>query len=80
LCFLSGYLFPTDVSRLYERLRLPVWMLRGARGDFVDYDRIGEAVARRNWTVNRLPTGAFPHFENRQAVFQLYDDFLARFG
>lgn len=78
--FLSGYLFPTDVSRLYEELRLPVWMLRGARGDFVDYDRIGDVVARPNWTVRRLPTGAFPHFENEQTVFRLYDDFLSRIG
>ncbi|GEP09642.1 alpha/beta fold hydrolase [Methylobacterium gnaphalii] len=76
--FLSGYLFPTDVSRLYADLRLPVWMLRGSRGDFTDYDRVGEAVSRRNWTVHRLPTGAFPHFEDGNAVFRLYDDFLKR--
>ncbi|GLS43584.1 alpha/beta fold hydrolase [Methylobacterium brachythecii] len=76
--FLSGYLFPTDVSRLYAALRLPVWMLRGSRGDFTDYDRVGEAVARHNWTVDRLPTGAFPHFEDSNAVSQLYDDFLRR--
>ncbi len=73
--FLSGYLFPTDVSRLYADLRLPVWMLRGARGDFVDYDRIGEAAARPNWTLRRLSTGAFPHFERLRAVVRLYDDF-----
>ena len=77
LCFLSGYLFPTDVTRLYGALSLPVWMLRGARGDFVDYRRIGEVAGRPNWTIHRLPTGAFPHFEDRAEVVRLYDGFLA---
>lgn len=77
-CFLSGYLFPNDVSRVYERLRLPVWALHGRRGDFVDYRRIGEVANRPNWTIHRLSTGAFPHFEDRAAVVQLYDGFLAR--
>ena len=74
--FLSGYLFPEDTTRVYEALRLPVFMVYGARGDFVDYRHVGEVAGRANWTILRLPTGAFPHFENRPAVTNAYDAFL----
>jgi len=77
--FLSGYLFPDDVSRVYALLRLPVWVLYGSRGDFVDYRRIGEAASWPNWRLDRLPTGAFPHFEDRGTVTRLYDAFQERF-
>ena len=76
--FLSGFLFPGDVSRIYAALRLPVWMVRGTRGDFVDYRRIGEVASKPNWTIHRLRTGAFPHFEDLAALARLYDGFLAR--
>ena len=76
--FLSGYLFPDDVSRVYALLRGPVWVLYGSRGDFVDYRRIGDAAGWPNWTLDRLPTGAFPHFEDREGVARLYDGFLDR--
>ncbi|MEE7457481.1 alpha/beta hydrolase [Methylorubrum populi] len=74
--FLSGYLFPDDTTRVYEALTLPVFMVYGARGDFVDYRHVGEVAGRPNWTILRLPTGAFPHFENRAAVTNAYDAFL----
>ena len=35
--FVAGYMFSKDVLRLYESLKLPVWMAHGVRGDFVDY-------------------------------------------
>ncbi len=73
--FLSGYLFADDTTRLYESLKLPVWMLRGARGDFVDYRRISAVAGRPNWTLERLPTGALPHFEALGAVVRAYDAF-----
>jgi pimeloyl-ACP methyl ester carboxylesterase len=75
--FLSGYLFPDDTTRVYEALRLPVFMVHGARGDFVDYRYVGEVAGRPNWAILRLPTGAFPHFEDRAAVTGAYDAFLA---
>lgn len=76
--FISGYLFPDDTTRVYEALTLPVFMVHGARGDFVDYRHVGEVVGRPNWTVLRLPTGAFPHFERPGAVTTAYEAFLER--
>ncbi|MEL6063116.1 MULTISPECIES: alpha/beta fold hydrolase [unclassified Methylobacterium] len=76
-CFISGHLFPTDATRLYERLRLPVWMLHGVRGDFVDYRHVPRVAGRPNWRVETLPTGAFPHFERPGTVTTAYEAFLA---
>ncbi len=76
-CFIAGHLFPTDATRLYERLRLPVWMVHGERGDFVDYRLVPRVADRPNWRVDTLPTGAFPHFERPEAVAAGYDAFLA---
>ncbi|APT31614.1 alpha/beta hydrolase [Methylobacterium phyllosphaerae] len=75
-CFIAGHLFPTDATRLYERLRLPVWMVHGTRGDFVDYRLAPRVADRPNWRVETLPTGAFPHFEQPAAVAAGYDAFL----
>lgn len=49
--FLSGYLFPTDTSRLYEALWLPVFVVHGARGDFVDFREAPRFARRPNWRV-----------------------------
>lgn len=76
-CFISGHLFPTDSTRLYEDLRLPVWMVHGTRGDFVDYRLAPRVAGRPNWRVITLDTGAFPHFERLEAVTAGYDAFLA---
>ena len=75
--FISGHLFPTDATLLYEDLSLPVLMLHGTRGDFVDYRDAPRFAARPNWRIAALPTGAFPHFERLEAVTRRYDDFLA---
>ncbi len=75
-CFISGHLFPTDTTRLYERLRLPVWLVHGVRGDFVDYRLLPRVADRANWRVETLPTGAFPHFEQPEAVTAAYAAFL----
>ncbi|MDP4004714.1 alpha/beta fold hydrolase [Methylobacterium sp. NEAU K] len=76
-CFIAGHLFPTDTTRLYEDLRLPVWMVHGTRGDFVDYRLVPRVADRPNWRITRLDTGAFPHFEQLDAVTAAYDAFLA---
>ncbi|WP_019903517.1 alpha/beta hydrolase [Methylobacterium sp. 77] len=78
--FLSGALFPDAPGHLYEALPLPVWMIHGVRGDFVDYRYAGRVAGRPNWVVDVLPTGAFPHFEDLPAVTRHYDAFLAEFG
>ena len=75
LCFVAGYLFPTDATRLYRNLKLPVWVLHGTRGDFSDYSRIGDVADLPNWRVDVLPTGALPQFEVLDDVVRLFEDF-----
>ena len=65
--FVAGYLFSQDILRIYQDLPMPVWFSHGVRGDFVDYRDLPRFAGRRNWTVERLPTGAFPHFEDLAA-------------
>ena len=74
--FLSGYLFAADISRIYDLLRLPVWVVHGTRGDFVDYRHLPEVVGKPNWTVDVLDTGAFPQFEDVEATVAAYERFL----
>ncbi|WP_336486872.1 alpha/beta fold hydrolase [Methylobacterium nigriterrae] len=78
--FLAGHLFPTDATRLYDALWLPVWMIHGVRGDFVDFRHAASFQERPNWTIETMPTGAFPHFERLGAVARSYDTFLAEIG
>lgn len=75
-CFIAGHLFPTDSTLLYDRLRLPVWMIHGQRGDFVDYRLAPRFADRRNWRIDTVPTGALPQFERLRAVTDFYDGFL----
>ena len=75
--FLSGYLFAADISRIYRRLVLPVWVGRGVRGDFVDYRGLYTVARKPNWTIETFETGAFPHFERLQKVVHSYDEFCA---
>lgn len=76
-CFIAGHLFPTDSTLLYDRLKLPVWMVHGQRGDFVDYRLAPRFAERPNWRIDSLPTGALPQFERLRAVTDCYDGFLA---
>ena len=76
-CFIAGHLFPTDSTLAYDRLRLPVWMVHGQRGDFVDFRLAPRFSDRPNWQIDSLPTGALPHFERLSAVTDSYDRFLA---
>jgi pimeloyl-ACP methyl ester carboxylesterase len=75
--FVSGYLFSEDIIRLYRSLTLPVWMVHGDRGDFVDYSNETLVKGRPNWTIQVFPTGAMPHFESENTFVQAYDAFLA---
>ncbi len=59
-----------------RRAALPVWMVHGRRGDFVDYRLAPRVAGRPNWRVFSLPTGAFPHFERLDDVTADYDAFL----
>jgi pimeloyl-ACP methyl ester carboxylesterase len=76
--FVSGYLFSTDAMRLYQALAMPVWMIHGVRGDFVDYGQKGLVERLPNWTIEPFQTGAMPHFEQPAAFMARYDAFLLR--
>ncbi len=77
LRFLSGYLFSGDIHVVYEKLRLPVWMCHGVRGDFTDYRNRQFVAERSNWTFTVFPSGALPHFEIPQLFCTEYERFLA---
>lgn len=75
--FISGLLFSSDISRVYDSLELPVFAAHGVRGDFTDYGRLPEYAARGNWTVEEFQTGALPYFEQPDQFLAAYDRFLA---
>jgi pimeloyl-ACP methyl ester carboxylesterase len=77
LAFLSGVLFSADIHRVYEQLKLPVWMTHGTRGDFVDYSNKVLVAQRPNWRITVIPGGAMPYFEDRADFCRSYDTFLA---
>ncbi len=76
LAFLSGSLFSGDIRTVYERLELPVWLGHGTRGDFKDFTEADWTRARDNWQVQAFDTGALPHFEQPDAFFASYAEFL----
>ncbi|MEM9873845.1 MAG: alpha/beta hydrolase [Myxococcota bacterium] len=78
LRFVSGYLFSLDISPIYESLKLPVWMVHGVRGDFVDYRGAKTLGHLSNWEIHAFETGALPHFEVPDDFFASYDRFLER--
>jgi pimeloyl-ACP methyl ester carboxylesterase len=75
--FVSGFLFSSDILRIYQTLTLPVWMSHGVRGDFVDYSNKTAVEGRPNWTIDVFQTGAMPYFEVKEAFIRSYDAFLA---
>jgi pimeloyl-ACP methyl ester carboxylesterase len=74
--FLSFILFSADISAVYESLRLPVWMVHGVRGDFVDYRRKDTVADRPNWSIDVMQSGAMPQYEYPEAFLQHYRAFL----
>jgi pimeloyl-ACP methyl ester carboxylesterase len=79
-CFVSGYLFSGDITRIYQGLTQPVWMAHGVRGDFTDYSQKTAVANKPNWTIDVFQTGALPQFEVPDAVLVAYDRFLASVG
>ena len=77
LCFLSGFLFSRDIGRIYETLQMPVWMVHGTRGDFVDY-RLKKILALgERWSFEVMQTGALPYFEQPAAFLAAWERFRA---
>jgi len=78
LWFVSGHLFSTDVTLLYEGLTQPVWLSHGVRGDFVSYEGAEPLLERPNWTRTIFQTGALPHFEVLNEFMAAYAEHLER--
>ena len=78
--FVSGYLFSSEILKIYLSLTLPVWMTHGVRGDFVDYRHKSAYAHQPNWTFDVMSTGAMPYFERPEEFMQLYDAFLQSCG
>jgi pimeloyl-ACP methyl ester carboxylesterase len=76
--FVSGYLFSVDAIKLYQSLGMPVWMVHGVRGDFVDYEQKRMVQQLPNWNIDVLQTGAMPQFEKPAEFIALYEAFLRR--
>ena len=76
--FVSGYLFSLDITRVYESLKMPVWLSHGIRGDYQDYSYAAEFSLRPNWTITEFPTGALPQFEVPADFMRRYSGFLDR--
>ena len=76
LCFLSAQMFSADITTVYDRLRLPVWMSHGVRGDFVDYRGKERFAGRGNWHFTVFDSGALPYFEHPQAFGETMLDFM----
>lgn len=74
--FVSGHLFSKDILRVYQALELPVWMVRGTRGDFVDYHHATRLKDRENWTFDIFDSGAFPQYEKLPELVGSYERFL----
>ena len=76
--FLSALLFSADIMHVYGALKMPTWLVHGMRGDFVDYRLKSRFAQAANWTMDVMPTGAIPYFENSDEFFAKYDTFLER--
>jgi len=76
LAFISGRLFSADIRYVYERLRCPVWLAHGTRGDFSDFTGAGWVASHARWSVQSFPTGAMPWFEAPAAFLEAFGAFL----
>ena len=76
LWFVSAFLFSADISRVYQSLTMPVWMVHGVRGDFIDYRHKAAYSHQPRWTFDVMSTGALPYFERLDEFTALYDMFL----
>jgi pimeloyl-ACP methyl ester carboxylesterase len=75
--FVSGRLFSADIRQVYGRLKLPIWMPHGTRGEFSDFGGADFVRRRSNWTVEAFGTGAMPHIEQAAEFARRYERFLA---
>ena len=75
--FLSAYLFAADITRVYEAIVPPVWLVHGTRGDFTDYRAAPRLARQRGWVIDIMQTGAMPYFEDLPGFVAAYERFVA---
>jgi pimeloyl-ACP methyl ester carboxylesterase len=75
--FIAGYLFSADIAPVYRALKQPVWLSRGVRGAFDDYERLDSVENQPNWHITTFQTGAMPHFERPSEFLESYQRFIA---
>lgn len=78
LSFLSAALFSADISAVYERIEIPVFVIHGTLGDFTDYRGLKLIKDKPNWQVQVMPGGALPYFERPVDFFGYLDAWLER--
>lgn len=78
ICFLCGYFFGRDMTRVYQSVQSPVWLVHGVRGDFVDYRLKRLFENNPDWEFSVRNTGALPWFEEPAAFIADYRAFLSR--
>lgn len=76
--FISGLLFSADVDRVYESLKMPVWLAWGSRDAFTDFGDVSNVARKPNWHLTRFRTGALVYYEELGRFTAAYDSFLAR--
>jgi pimeloyl-ACP methyl ester carboxylesterase len=77
LSFLGAALFSADITRVYESLPQPVWVVHGTRGDFTDYRGLGVLRTVQPWQVSVMrDTGALMYFERPQEFLRDLRAFL----
>lgn len=74
--FISGILFGADIDNVYEAIDTPVWLAYGERGQFNAIEDTAAVQARGNWTIQSYAAGALPFFEQPEAFFAAYEQFL----
>ena len=76
--FLSAFLFSADITRVYENIPVPVLLVHGTRGDFVDYRDARRLERDFAWAVCEMQTGAMPYFEDLARFVDCYEAFVRR--
>jgi pimeloyl-ACP methyl ester carboxylesterase len=74
--FVGGGLFTRGVATLYARLKQPVWMIHGCRGEFAKLDGLKRFAPLGQWKIEASDAGAMPYFEHPLQFCLRYDAFL----
>lgn len=76
--FISGLLFSADIDRVYEALKMPVWLAYGTQDRYTDFGGLNSVEGKPNWYFTRFETGALIYYQEPQQFTAAYDSFLTR--